>query len=1224
MADDPSSTNFANNGAILMTLLSAGALVFSHFAPLQDARPDSNEARRLLETATNQTVDARLWQDPFAAVAKAVSDQKTAFDCGKSPSEDFCKKLPNQLDIDPKADPSIIVATVSAAPYTEQEETRRRLRYALVSGLHAMGFVPTDAQHIGYAVNPCDVTNPQAGHDDACNTSKWLPRLIPFEKFRSQKKPDKEITLLWLDEDMLAKKPLAKISTLAKWISDPIAPSIQVIGPSWSDTLRDLMREACGLDTAVSACDQRPHWPQLKRTTFYAYGATVNDASLFSELKGREGREIGDPCAQSEGGCADGTVHDFLAKRGVYLLRTIATDDLLAKAIVRELHFRGVDPGPPKQEKGPTQHIALISEFDSYYGRTFPQFVRDCADVDFGSLEADSEKVDEALQQGKRVKANPPCKHKEDEPNWLHMRTYLHGLDGVLPKNLKSEEKKDFQSGEGGANNNENSNAADDKDSAKRQLDQRASERAFGQGQFDYLRRLASDLKEEDDGLKRKGEGIKAIGVVGGDVFDKLLVLRALRPEFPDAVFFTDDFDALLSLQSELRWTRNLLVASSFGPKLTPDRQNDLPPFRDVLETSAFLATQLAVGDLDKLKRQEEAPQAKLVKPPPVTLVKSKPRPFSSYAEVVAHGSNRTRMSAGKRLHWDDLIGVREASRDNRFRLASSFALAEGRSVATAGETEARPEDPFGDEQRTITSWLQKPRMFEVERTGGMLALSEDPELTNPQANCKDDLTLCKSIQPQDPPAYSAIAFFPQLSLGAVFTVLWVFCAFKLNAIRSKYRRQTRFDHFVYFLIFVALVLFILAGGVALAIWWRWPSSANWLTHNRDPMVLIQGVSVWPAIYIRVFTLGLTLFFIVDAWRKLDENLRKVSDRLGLGDESSLAPDRVSRAYRGAFRRLGAFSRFKAVCGFFRFKLSDEPSGCDAVCNVNKIWRRYVIKGQPVARFLRVFGYSVLAFAFTIVLWQLFGVFAMPGRGDLTRQIYEILATLNFGAFLFLVFFVLDATLLCANFVICLANRDTRWPDATKQTFVDRLGLGASSGHTALDDWIDVYFIAQRTNCIAGLIYYPLIITALIVVCHSSIFGNFPVMQCFVVVMALSVAIVVGCAIWLNVVAELARYRAQKHLSDEIVKVRGQPDSEARATQPEQAPDSKARAKQPERAPDSEARAKQWENLLDRVRDLREGSFLPFWRQPVVTAVLLPLGSLGWTTLLEGGHLFGL
>jgi len=1214
VADDPSSTNFANNGTILMTLLSAGALVFSHFAPLQDARPDSSEVRQVHESATIQTIDARLWQDPFAAVAKAVSDQKATFACPNS-SQSYCQTLPHQLGIDKDPDPSIIVATVSAAPYTETEETRRRIRYALVSGLDAMHFVATDPQHIGYAVNPCDVTNSSAGNDLACGAGQRLPRFIPFEKFRSEDDPNKEITLVWLDEDMLAGSALSKLNTLAASIGD--APSIEVIGPSTSDTLRDLMREACSLDPAASACDQSARWPKLRRTTFFAYGATVNDASLFFELKGGDGQEIRDPCAQSEGGCLDETVHDFLAKRGVYLLRTIATDDVLAKAIIRELHYRGVNPGPHQQK--PTQHIALISEFDSYYGRTFPQFIRDCAGVGFGPLEAESDKVDEALRQGKPVPVAQPCPHAKDEgPKWVHMRTYLHGLDGVLPKNLAPDEKKESQADDEGANANANASAADDKDSAKRQLDQRASERAFGQGQFDYLRRLASDLKAEDDGLRRKGEGIGAIGVVGGDVFDKLVVLRALRPEFPDAVFFTDDFDALLSLQSELRWTRNLLVASSFGPKIAPDRQYDLPPFRDVIETSAFLATQLAVDDVKKLQRIAAWPlQLSLAKP------LDWPLKASLFDEPGVNGrrAEQTLQSAPKPRLFPAAAALpvqRAVAPGDAFGWTEPFgsgAVVEMRSVA------AYPADTWRFHPSEIASWLQKPRMFEVERTGGMLALSEDPE-AEPGANpgCKDDFILCKSIQPPDSPAYADIDIFPKLLLGAVFAGLWILGAVKLNAIRSKHSQQCRFDYGVHGLLVVALGLFILAGCVALTIWLLWPSSAKWLTLHGDPMVLIQGVSVWPAIYIRVFTLGLTIFFIANAWWKLDENLRKVSDRLGLGENSGLAPDQVLRDYRGGSKRLGTLSHIKA---FFAFKFCIEPSGRSAFDD-SAIWRAYVINGQPIARFVRVLVWSFAAFFASLCLADLIGIPPMPGRGDLARYVYISLATINFVAFLFLVFFVFDATLLCAYFVICLAKRDTRWPNATKQTFVKRLGLGASSDHTALDDWIDVYFIAKRTNCIAGLIYYPLIITALIVVCHSSIFGNFPVNQSLVAIMALSVAIVVGCAIWLNVVAEEARIRAQKHLSDEIVKVRGQPDSEARAKQPEHAPDSEARAKQPERAPDSEARAKQWESLLDRVRDLREGSFLPFWRQPVVTAVLLPLGSLGWTTLLEGGHLFGL
>ncbi len=64
------------------------------------------------------------------------------------------------------------------------------------------------------------------------------------------------------------------------------------------------------------------------------------------------------------------------------------------------------------------------------------------------------------------------------------------------------------------------------------------------------MRRLAAKLKEKDDEFRRRGEGgIRAIGVLGNDVFDKLLVLRALKPQFPEAVFFTTDYDAALAGQ---------------------------------------------------------------------------------------------------------------------------------------------------------------------------------------------------------------------------------------------------------------------------------------------------------------------------------------------------------------------------------------------------------------------------------------------------------------------------------------------------------------------------------------------------------------------------------------------------------------------------------------------------------------------------------------------------
>lgn len=50
----------------------------------------------------------------------------------------------------------------------------------------------------------------------------------------------------------------------------------------------------------------------------------------------------------------------------------------------------------------------------------------------------------------------------------------------------------------------------------------------------------------------------------------------------------------------------------------------------------------------------------------------------------------------------------------------------------------------------------------------------------------------------------------------------------------------------------------------------------------------------------------------------------------------------------------------------------------------------------------------------------------------------------------------------------------------------------------------------------------------------------------------------------------------------------------------------------------------QLETLLALVDGLREGSFVPLSQQPPIRALLLPLGGLGWTALLDYRNLPGL
>ena len=134
------------------------------------------------------------------------------------------------------------------------------------------------------------------------------------------------------------------------------------------------------------------------------------------------------------------------------------------------------------------------------------------------------------------------------------------------------------------------------KDNGKNRPDPNVKARAEGQSQFDYLQRLGDRVRQLDAQLRLQGDrGIEAVGVLGSDLYDKLLVLQALRPLLPEARFFTTDFDALLLHPDEQKVTGNLLVGFGFGLQLRLDVQGTIPPFRSNYQTAEFLAARVAI-----------------------------------------------------------------------------------------------------------------------------------------------------------------------------------------------------------------------------------------------------------------------------------------------------------------------------------------------------------------------------------------------------------------------------------------------------------------------------------------------------------------------------------------------------------------------------------------------------------------------------------------------------
>ena len=134
-------------------------------------------------------------------------------------------------------------------------------------------------------------------------------------------------------------------------------------------------------------------------------------------------------------------------------------------------------------------------------------------------------------------------------------------------------------------------------------------ERPVGTSQFDYAQRLADRIERDmaevanaaADSEDNNRNPVAAIGILGSDAYDALLILQAMRERFPGAVFFTTDLDTRLVYAEEYRWTRNLVTASHYGLELYGMLQRDVPPFRSSYQTSGYFATLQALGHIRPL-----------------------------------------------------------------------------------------------------------------------------------------------------------------------------------------------------------------------------------------------------------------------------------------------------------------------------------------------------------------------------------------------------------------------------------------------------------------------------------------------------------------------------------------------------------------------------------------------------------------------------------------------
>lgn len=350
-------------------------------------------------------------------------------------------------------------------------------------------------------------------------------------------------------------------------------------------------------------------------------------------------------------------------------------------------------------------------------------------------------------------------------------------------------------------------------------------------------------------------------------------------------------------------------------------------------------------------------------------------------------------------------------------------------------------------------------------------------------------------------------------------------------------------------------------------------------------MSINEGISPWPSYAIRLLTLVLCLYLIAGAWLALRTNLDRIALDFRLGTarrevRAALAQDEQERSRPARLAAMFAVRYFR--------QHPRRPGAADPVSNSTiAFWKHYLVLDRPAARLLRTSACVAVMAAIGALIYLAMGEAPVaPQRGELTRTMQ---AWSNLPVALvvqFLIFFVADATLLCVLFARALRLRNLSWPARTQQLFAQRTGLPAEH----LDDWIDLQFIAKRTRCVGALIYLPFIALSMMLAAGSAFFDDWYSPPSMVVLAVISFGIVLACAMALRSAAESARRQVLGRIGEAVLRARGA---------------------------DNGKLAGQLEAMRDQVQRLAVGAFAPYTRQPLLKAVLMPILTVGGSTLLD-------
>lgn len=1155
MADERNTTFPVAAFSVVVLLLSAIFVGDRPFDLPRLGETGNSKGDRLLQPP----IEARLWEDPFAALKR------------------YREKFKEPCATGPKADPvcwgewppiedmtTIVAVLLPGEEFVGSEEMRRRTRYAVLAGLAQEGFVPTDSERMGFSRQlRCD----WVGHCDGA------PFDVPYEILRKGGVLPGRVLVLWIDDATLGRAWLSRVVSLLTDLHLGPSTDLRIIGPNDSTKFEKLHADFADLERRVDKIsdDQRERfkdrWRTLARTQLINPFTTTAEDTLLEAV---------DPWIKlryplmvtllqcKEQKCIDRFLDDRLKRIGsrlglpidlnggepVRFVRTIGTDQVNIDLLVKELCARGVAESSKNQ-------VVLLHELDTVYART----------------------LSTALERRLSKDPDPPCPESTVRPRVV-LYSYLRGLDGVAVDGAPKEQRLIPRP------------AAD-----KEKTDAKTPDIEWPEtrDQRDYVRRLVDRMKLELGDLDTKfSTSTAAIGLLGSEVHDKLLLAQALRPAFPDRLLFTIDLDARLFHPEVLPFTRNLVVATSLPlvpPSLDDGRDIRVAPFRDVYQSATFYAARYAVAPHSLAQDRLAAIESEL---------KS-----GALYEIGRDGPVRLGISKPPKREIDARLDYGILSLVVLLVLAGLILF----GVPGPSMKNSRPSNPLTSVRcfRLTTAVLGSMTVAALGFGLGVVA-----ELFLPgQVRLSGALALA---------FLAAILFvgFRYPGIGAPPGKWRQPRPAMIKALRgprprpalvnARQRRRV-----------ARIVALVVALGLVLALRdWSPPDAMP------EPFTLTDGVSAWPSILLRTLVIVLFPWCLDFAWNKGVDIGRGIGREFFAYDpwyrpRRCRPPVNLTRL-RWRFRRLCQYwagswphlRRLRRVLAatslwFWQPRIAWK---IDKRVDGYKLWKAYRKLLSEPQRVGRLLCWLVLTFV-AIFLFSILVAGPWPNppvRGTEDRLLFRA-TTLGCGAaILVLLVLATNGAVLTRRLIAIMGKGRTAYPRAVVQRFAAELGpeitaqpllyypiaarirdRGTSlfDGRNSLfDPWLDARFLAKHTESVSQLIYYPFALLALFIFSRSPLFDNWQIGGPVSILVTCYLLWAIAMGALLSRGAEAARRKIIEVLEKDLLWLQG------------------AGARYHDLAA-------QYPRLIAQVRELRQGAFAPLTQQPLVHSMMVPLSVAG-------------